>query len=103
LHDRPYQHEPLADAARQARIGVSSAFAVDASSLSATTSAAGNCLAASWTPTWDAVNSRIDMAWPGDAGSELCPGGTLTVAFQATAPATEANYTWTTQLLRDST
>ncbi len=94
-------HSP--DAARQARIGVPSAFAIDASSLSATTSAAGSCSAASWTPTWDAVNSRIDMAWPGDAASELCPGGTLTVAFQATAPSTEAIYTWTTQLRRDPT
>ena len=91
-----------ADRARQATIGVSSAFAVDPLSLSDTTTAAGTCSSATWTPTWDAVNSRINLTWPGGDANELCPGGTLTVRFQATASATEGIYTWTTQLLRDS-
>jgi hypothetical protein len=33
----------------------------------------------------------------------LCPGGTLTIQFQATAPAQTNTYTWTTQLRRDTT
>ena len=91
------------DAANNAHVAVPDGFIVDATSLSASTSAHGSCSAASWVVALDALTSTIDATAPVDPGSELCPGATLTVTFAATSPAAEATYTWTTTLFADAT
>jgi hypothetical protein len=68
-----------------------------AQGISATTSAAGPCVAASWTVTWDPAGHHIGASAP-DTNSELCPGAALTVTFQGTSPSAEATYTWATGL-----
>jgi Bacterial Ig-like domain len=85
--------------ANNAHVTVPGGFTVDAASLLATTSG-GGCAAATWTA---ALNgTTIDLAAP-DASSQLCPGGVLTLKFNASAPAVEQSYEWTTSLLADST
>src|ERR671923_138736 len=83
-----------------ATIAVPTGFAVDAASVHAT----ANCGASTWTvespvPTAD---GKIAVRRPGGSQNNLCPGGTLTVAFSATSSATEGTYVWTTELLRDT-
>jgi hypothetical protein len=90
-------------AANNGHVVVPAGFAVDASSLVATTTAAGSCSAAVWTVTLDAAPAAIHAVAPPGAANELCPGGTLQIAFAAMAPATEKTYTWNTKLARDAT
>jgi hypothetical protein len=86
--------------ADNAHVSVPDGFVVNATSLSATTTAAGSCPAATWNV---ALNPpTIDASAP-DADSELCPGGRLTIAFNAGAPSAEATYTWTSGLFDGST
>jgi hypothetical protein len=87
--------------ANNAHVAVPGGFALDAASLSATTTAAGTCSAGTWTVSLS-VEGAIDAIAP-DASSELCPGGVLNVSFAATAPASEASYTWTSTLFHDTT
>jgi large repetitive protein len=85
--------------AQRARIGIPSGFSV--SSMTATTSPAGNCV----TSTWESipiVNGIAEFKKPGGGNTvELCPGGTLTISITASAP-TEGVWTWTTELIRDT-
>ncbi len=90
------------DRARSARIDIPTGFAVDAP-LTATTTASGTCVSASWTATLAADNSHIDLTSPSGGANELCPGGVLTVGFQATASAAQGTYTWQTELHRGAT
>src|ERR671924_55516 len=83
-----------------ATIAVPTGFAVDAASVHAT----ATCGASTWTvqspvPTAD---GKIAVRRPGGSQNNLCPGGTLTVAFSATSSAVEGTYEWTTELFRDT-
>jgi large repetitive protein len=89
-------------AANNAHAVVPSGFVVDATSLSATTSASGSCTVATWGVALTPASSTIDAIAPPDAASALCPGGRLTVSFQASAPSAEGAYTWTTTLFHDA-
>jgi large repetitive protein len=85
--------------AQRARIGIPPGFSV--STLSATTSAAGACLASTWAP-GAIVDGVVEFKKPGGGNTtELCPGGTLTISIDASAPS-EGIWTWTTELLRDT-
>jgi Bacterial Ig-like domain len=86
------------ESAQRARIGIPAGFTV--SSMSATTSAAGNCTASTWEST-PIVNGIVEFKRPGGGSTELCPGGTLTVSIGASAP-TDGIWTWTTELLRST-
>ena len=90
------------DAANHAHVTVPGGFALDGASLSAATSASGTCSAASWTATLNGATSTIDVVAPPSPAGELCPGGTLKLKFKAAAPASEASFTWTTTLSRDT-
>jgi hypothetical protein len=85
--------------ANNAHVLVPDGFVVDPTSLSATTTAAGACTAATWTAALNGAS--IDAVAPGAAG-ELCPGGRLSIGFAASAPSGEGTYTWTTTLFHDS-
>jgi hypothetical protein len=85
-----------------AHVVVPAGFVVDPISLTATTSAAGNCSAATWAVTLNVGTSTIDALAP-DAAGELCPGAMLTLTFGAIAPSAEGAYTWTPTLLHDAT
>jgi large repetitive protein len=91
------------DRARDASVGIPPGFAVDPASLVATTTASGSCASVSWTATLAPEGSRIDLSSSSGAANELCPGGVLTVTFQATASAVEGTYAWKTQLVRGDT
>src|SRR5919108_496835 len=83
-----------------ATIAVPTGFTVDAASVHAT----ATCGASTWTvespvPTAD---GKIAVRRPGGSQNNLCPGGTLTVAFSATSSAVEGTYEWTTELFRDT-
>src|SRR5919109_66561 len=83
-----------------ATIAVPTGFAVDAASVHAT----ATCGASTWTvqspvPTAD---GKIAVRRPGGSQNNLCPSGTLTVAFTATSSAVEETYEWTTELFRDT-
>jgi hypothetical protein len=84
--------------AQRARIGIPAEFSV--STLSATTSAAGTCVASTWAP-GAIVGGVVEFKKPSGSTTELCPGGTLTVSI-GTSAATEGIWTWTTELLRDT-
>ena len=90
-------------AANNAHVTAPAGYVLDAATLTATTSKAGSCSAASWTVTATAATSTIDAVAPPAAASELCPGGTLKLTFKATTPAAEGKYTWKTALFRDTT
>lgn len=85
------------EGAQRARIGIPAGVTV--SSMTATTSPAGNCVASTWGST--GIVGVVEIKKPGGGQNELCPGGTLTVSIVASAP-TEGLYTWTTELLRDT-
>jgi len=87
-------------AANNAHVVVPAGFVV--STLSAVTSASGSCTASTWAVALNAATSTIDAVAPTGAANELCPGATLRITFNATAPAAETDYTWTTTLLRDT-
>jgi large repetitive protein len=89
------------DRAQRARIGIPVGFSVSAAS--AATSAAGICTASSWVADGTLIsNGVVNLRKPGANTTELCPGATLTVSITASAP-TEGVWTWTTELLRDTT
>jgi hypothetical protein len=91
------------DRAQRARIGIAAGFSVEAATVSATTTATGSCVVATWIADGALIaDGRINLKKPGGGQTtELCPGATLTVTFTATAPAGDATGTWTTELLRD--
>ena len=89
-------------AANNGHVVVPAGFAVDAATLGATTTAAGNCSAVAWTVTLDASPAAIHAVAPPGTANELCPGGTLQITFAAAAPAIERTYTWNTTLARDA-
>jgi large repetitive protein len=85
--------------ADRASIRVPAGFVVDGTSVRATAS----CGAAEWevdSPVPSADGRIIVERGSGGSTNNLCPGGTLTVAFSATSPATEGTYTWATELRR---
>jgi hypothetical protein len=95
-------NRPQSDAtANNAHVVVPGGFVVDPTSLTTTTSAAGSCSASTWTVALNTDTSTMDAVAPNVAG-ELCPGGTLTLTFGATAPSEEGTYTWTTTLFHDA-
>jgi hypothetical protein len=87
--------------ANNAHVTIPAGFTVDPASLSAATTAAGTCSAATWTVSLDLLTPTINAVAPSDSGSELCPGGQLTISFTAAAPALESDYEWTTTLFQD--
>jgi hypothetical protein len=91
------------DSARAASIAIPAGFAVDPATLTATTTASGACVSASWTPALAPDNSHIDLTSPPGAANALCPGAVLTINFVATASAAEGTYVWQTQLSRGDT
>ncbi|MDQ2909753.1 MAG: hypothetical protein M3R39_01855 [Actinomycetota bacterium] len=78
-----------------ATIALPSGFTLDPT-VTAKTSPAGTCSAADWTV--DTTKPPVAVVAPSDEANELCPGGVLTITFQAIAPATEGVYTWVTGL-----
>jgi hypothetical protein len=86
--------------ANDAQVVVPTGFVVDPTSLTATTTAAGTCSAATWTV---ALNTDTIEAVAPDVDSELCPGGSLDLSLAASAPFSEGTYTWTTTLFHDAT
>ena len=88
--------------ADRAKILIPPGFAVDALSVKATASAAGDCLKVDWVPDGTLISSdgKINLKSPGGNTNRLCPGGTLTVTFTATSPSGDATYTWWPELLR---
>ena len=89
------------NSANNAHVTIPAGFTVDPASLSAATTAAGTCSATTWGVSLDLLTSTINAVAPGDSGSELCPGGQLTISFTAVAPAIEGDYDWTTTLFRN--
>jgi hypothetical protein len=85
------------DKANHATIAIPAGFH-DVLNLSAAVTG-GGCAYSSWTVNADS-GSSIDLAAP--TGGELCAGGTLTVNFDATAPASDNSYQWTTTLSHDA-
>jgi hypothetical protein len=85
-----------------AHVSVPSGFLLDAATLFAQTSASGSCSAATWSATLNAAGSTVDVVAPTGPQSQLCPGGTLRITFNATAPAAEGNYPWATTLSGES-
>jgi hypothetical protein len=87
--------------AQRATITIPPGFSV-AGPIQATTQAMGGCEASTWNLD-GAVTTEINLRRPGNNDTGLCPGAALTVAFTATSAATEATYTWTTQLFAGDT
>ncbi|HEV3478132.1 MAG TPA: hypothetical protein VG144_01635, partial [Gaiellaceae bacterium] len=65
------------------------------------TSASGDCVASDWQTNVNSDRIRLDRP-TGGGNRHLCPGGTLTVVFQATSPATNGSFTWTPALRGES-
>ncbi len=88
--------------AQRARIGIATGFVVAAPSVTASSSAAGTCIASTWVADGALIaDGRINLRRPGGGPpNELCPGAVLTVTFTATAPASDTVGAWTTELLR---
>ena len=91
--------------ADRAKIGIPAGFAVDGTTVQATTSAAGSCVASAWVADGaliaeGKINLKRPDGNPNQTNSRLCQGATLTVAFSATSSPTDGSYTWVTQLLR---
>ena len=91
------------DSATRATVGIPSGFTVSPMNLSAATTGAGSCIASTWSATLNAAGTQIVLTSPNGKSGALCPGASLTVQFQATAPLAEATFTWTTQLQRGAT
>jgi hypothetical protein len=90
-------HPRSTDSASAAEIDIPTGFSIDSSPV-----ATASCpTATTWGAVLDAANSKIVATAPD--GGALCPAGTLTVSFSATAPSAEGVYTWTTQLEGAST
>jgi hypothetical protein len=92
-------------AADRAKIGIPVGFAVNETTLQATTSAAGSCVASAWVPDGaliadGKINVKRPDGNPNQTNNRLCQGATLTVAFSATSSPTDGSYTWVTELLR---
>jgi hypothetical protein len=97
---RPYtiqitNHSTLSHSANHAKVDVKGGFTVDPASIAATTSAVGTCSSATWTASL--TGTTIDAVSPGGTG-DLCPEATLTLTFNATAPAADGKWTWATSL-----
>ena len=84
--------------ANHAQIAVPAGFAVNELSVNAATSTADTCSAAVWAADPLPPGGPLDVRSPAGAENELCPGGTLTVSFSASAPAAEGLAEWTTAL-----
>jgi hypothetical protein len=80
--------------ADRASIGIPAGFVVVP-----TVQATPSCGSPTWNPELPvpSVDGKIKVRREGGGGN-LCPGGTLTVVFSATSPATEGNYVWATEL-----
>src|SRR5215207_4171923 len=85
--------------ADRAKIAIPPGFSAP-TSVQATASAAGGCVAATWGEDGILISDgKINLKWPG-GNDRLCPGGTLTVTFSTVSPAAEGTYTWVPELLR---
>jgi hypothetical protein len=92
--------------ADRAKIGIPPDFVVDEGTVQATTNAVGACVVSSWGADGTLIaDGKINLKRPdgNPEGHRLCQGASLTVVFSATSPATEATYTWATELLLDAT
>jgi hypothetical protein len=88
--------------AQRAVIGIPAGFTVDSSTVEATTTGVtGSCDPSAWEPV--IADQQIRLQRPGADTNALCPGATLTVAFSAEAAAAEGAYSWTSELLNEST
>jgi hypothetical protein len=90
------RNESPAESARQAAIDAPDGFNIDQTDARATTSGCPD--GADWIV--NATNSLVSAVWPGEAGTDLCPGGVLTFTFPARAADAEGLYTWRTGLRR---
>jgi hypothetical protein len=91
--------------ADRAKIGIPAGFAVDGTTVKATTSAAGSCVASAWVAdgaliAQGKINLKRPDGNPNQTNGRLCQGATLTVAFSARSSPTDGSYTWVTELLR---
>ena len=91
--------------ADRAKMAIPANFAVDATTVQATTSAAGSCVASAWVADGaliadGKINVKRPDGNPNQTNNRLCQGGTLTLAFSATSSPTDGSYTWVTELLR---
>jgi hypothetical protein len=91
------------DTANKTTIAIPSGFTVDAATVIAQTSAAQTCVAATWIPNGNLIVGGVIRLKSPNSSSGLCPGGTLTVAFSASAPSGDGSSTWTTTLADDDT
>jgi hypothetical protein len=83
--------------ADRATITIPEGFAVTQASVKASTTGAGPCAASDWEPNVNGERIRVDR--PGGGGNRnLCPGATLTIAFQATSPGRDGSFVWNTTL-----
>ena len=83
--------------AQNARISIPAGFAV--TSITGTATVTNNtCTGAVAGQNWTASGTGPINVNSGAAGSQLCPGATVTVTFNATAPATTGAYTFTTEM-----
>ena len=92
-------------AADRAKIGLPIGFAVNETTLQATTSAAGTCVPSAWVADGaliadGKINLKRPDGNPNQTNNRLCQGATLTVAFSATSSLTDGSYVWVTELLR---
>src|ERR671925_462213 len=83
--------------ADRATIAVPTGFSV----VSGTVHATATCGASTWTVE-SIADGKVVVRRSGGSQNNLCPGGTLTVAFSATSSAVEGTYEWTTELFRDT-
>src|SRR5919108_592608 len=83
--------------ADRATIAVPTGFSV----VSGTVHATATCGASTWTVE-SIADGKVVVRRSGGSQNNLCPGGTLTVAFSATSSAVEGTYQWTTELLRET-
>jgi len=78
-----------ASRANRARIQIAAGFTVTEATVTAATSAAGTCTPATWEPDGLLIDAGwINLRSPLGDPNELCPGGILTVTFDATTPTT---------------
>jgi large repetitive protein len=80
--------------ADRASIGIPAGFVV-----APTVQATPTCGSPTWTVELPvpSLDGKINLRRQGGGGN-LCPGGTLSIVFSATSPATEGNYVWATEL-----
>jgi hypothetical protein len=85
--------------AQRAKIGIPPGFSVNPPVTATTTGVEDKCDPSAWEPDGSLIaDSKINLKRPGGNSTALCQGATLAVSFNAVSPASEATYTWETDL-----